>query len=231
MRRVSSQSGHVAITVSLVVLFSDAKKRTRSKDTKIFWENGKIKNMSTSCSYTLFLGREAENTQRHNLGSTLCLSVLDRIPSGVVKVEMATDLPPRDRPLWLKGTPTLFRVETQEQFTGFQAFHRLMDVAFEMLAQKPSSVASAKKAMAAATSPQSPSLPSSAPPVEDSGGGLDDMWTSNESEFDSATEDLGSKKMSQDDFTRAMQSMSRTSVPPQKPSGGSATPLLEPLKD
>lgn len=175
-------------------------------------------------SYILFLGREPHNDQRHNLGSTVCLSVLDRIPSGNVKVEVATDMHPRDRPLWLKGTPTLFRVDTQERWTGFQAFNVLMDLAFVP------TTATAKNASAKASVAKFTPAVAIAPQSEEAENSLDGMWTSNDGmgELDETNESMG-KKLSQEDFARAMQSVNRPSQ--QQPPSSEAPPMLEPLKD
>ena len=105
-------------------------------------------------SWTLFVGRDHADESRHDIGSTLSLSMLNRMARPSVTVEMASDIPPRDRPFWLRGTPTLVNDSTGERHTGFAAFDVIVDMAMEEARQgepatKPRPAKGVQKAPAA----------------------------------------------------------------------------------
>ena len=84
-----------------------------------------------SGTWTLYIGRDRSDASKNDLGSVLCYSVVRRLPSSSVHVVNGTDIPPRDRPIWLRGTPTLFHESSHTVLTGFEALERLHDLLAE----------------------------------------------------------------------------------------------------
>ena len=184
-------------------------------------------------TWTLFVGRDHANASRHDLGSTLCLSMLQRMNDANVNVELACDILPRERPYWLVGTPILVNEATGERATGFSAFNLLTDMAFRQ-AGRHAPVLSAKPVRRApSTSAPSTSAPSDPAPSDpavpgaaqsDGRASMDDLWAESEYvEKSTATE----PKLTADDLQQALRkrndsTMASTEQPP---------PPLAPLGD
>lgn len=177
----------------------------------------------------LYVGRDKTTPSRHDLGSTLCLSMLERWKSHTITVHLATDISPRDRPYWLRGTPTL--VDDDGTTTGFAAYQKLTDLAFAAQASTPSVQTKPQPAARAARAPQTPQAVAEAQstpsPEEDD---LDHMWESQgDIEGEAAPALGGPSKLSQDDFAKAMMGRERTTGLVESNPG--PPPMLEPLKD
>ena len=72
--------------------------------------------------YTLHVG-SGRGGEEYDLGSTVCLAVVQRLPEGLVEV-VAADASLRSS--WLTGTPTLSDEDTA--WTGSRAMEQLLDV-------------------------------------------------------------------------------------------------------
>ena len=148
-------------------------------------------------SLLLYVGSDRANPSRQDVGSVLCLALLDRLAEGTVQVRNASAMAREDRPIWLRGTPSLHCEETDSLWTGFEAFSHLQNMAFDACGKS-----------------KGPDLALSAPV---------------QAESDIPESSVGEgKKFSGDDFAKAMEERSRTSVPVV---GGSAPALPEPVKD
>lgn len=80
-------------------------------------------------SLVLHVGWDHSRPDRRDVGSTLCLSLLAKLPKGIVKVKDASLTPPSNRPEWLTGTPTLSD-ESGAVYRGYSAYATLLDIAF-----------------------------------------------------------------------------------------------------
>ena len=180
-------------------------------------------------TFTLYVGRDKSVSTRHDLGSTLCLSMLERWASHTITVHLATDISPRDRPYWLRGTPTL--VDDDGTVTsGFAAYQKITDLAFA--AQRPPAASPAASGpQPSARAARAVAEPPSQPSPDEGDDDLDRMWES-QGDLEGESEPAlgGPSKLSQDDFAQAM--MGRGGTRPsltEAPAG--PPPMLEPLKD
>lgn len=186
-------------------------------------------------SFLLFIGNDKRRQSQHDVGSTLCLAMLDRWPEHPVVVRAVSDIAVRDRPHWLRGTPTLVQRDTNACWTGYAALSVLTDMAFAQLQTTPppaTRATGAKQSGEAATA--------SAPPAEGSDA-LAGVWENSDvpqvdDEQDERATRGKNNKLSQEDYALAMKERSQTSASgnvgggPVGSSGG-LPPMLEPLND
>lgn len=210
-------------------------------------------------SLVLYVGNDRQRPDRHDVGSTLCLAILQKWKGHRVTIERTADTHARDRPFWLRGTPTLVNLDTEERWTGFGALDVLIDLLVAHAGRgrghdPPSRRSPARGGLAttAATQQHAPdavaatrSMGTGAPRLPSVGNadndddaadatGLASMWDSNNLE-DVAIEEGPShttKKLSQDDFSQRVREMS-AGTGAQDPAGstGAQAPILEPLHD
>ena len=163
----------------------------------------------------LYVARDKRRPDRHDLGSVLCLRVLDLMPAGAVEVHDADAL--RARPLWLTGTPTLV-LDGGDVLGGYEALTHLQRLAVDLAR---SSSRPAKRAPQQQAPP--PPMAAAVAAVEE-----DALWGSSsvvEDDDDGATQD---RKLTGDDLARAMRAREEARAPP---AGGSAPPPLPPMSD
>ena len=151
--------------------------------------------------FTLFVGRDSLNTFRHDVGSTLCLSMLDRMSGAPVTVELANDIPPRERPYWLKGTPILVNNSSGERFTGFSAYNTITNMAFEEARKRDAgkgNISAKKGTIAEPTRQKGQTIQETA----DEEGGMDSMFVS---DFQNVDMESGKEaKLTSDDLAAAL---------------------------
>lgn len=75
-------------------------------------------------SFALFVSRNKKRPSELCPGSTLCSDFLQNIDEREVEV-VDCNRADFNRPLWLKGTPTLYEYETKKTWTGHKAVQRL----------------------------------------------------------------------------------------------------------
>lgn len=109
--------------------------------------------------YELWVNHDRSRPSRHDVGSVLCLGLLERCSRLQVEVRTVGHAP---RPAWLTGTPTLWCQETDRIWTGHATYEVLLDRALEE-AELRGREAAAKPAAAARPS-QRPSNPMPPPP-------------------------------------------------------------------
>jgi hypothetical protein len=179
--------------------------------------------------WTLFVGRDHANASRHDLGSTLCLSMLQRMNDANVNVELASDIPPRERPYWLVGTPILVNESTGERATGFAALNLLTDLAFRQARHAPVAKANPLRRAPPARPPSNPSAsipsgPVSAVPAQADGeaSGMEELWTASEFvETSTGTE----SKLTASDLEAALRERNDSARPSAEQSPSPLTPL------
>ena len=79
-------------------------------------------------SFVVYVGKEARRGC-YNAGSQAVLSVLDMANKSALpatRVVDASRIPPRQRPLWMNGTPTLVDEETGDVWEGQDAYDFLL---------------------------------------------------------------------------------------------------------
>jgi hypothetical protein len=79
--------------------------------------------------FTLYVARDKMKADRHDIGSILCLQVLELMPSRDVKVVDVSNI--RSPPIWLTGTPTLVHENSDEVWRGNQALSRMQSMLIE----------------------------------------------------------------------------------------------------
>ena len=172
-------------------------------------------------SYTLYVAQDRKHPSRLDVGSVLCMQMIETLD--VVQVQHVRKEGPH--PTWLVGTPTLFDDASGEIWRGHQAVTHLHDLA---LAKAASSVAASARNAGApprAAPPLQASAPASAPasaaaPAQDA----DPLWESvvpeggydDDDDAQADGPESLSKKLTSDDFARAMQA--RTHTLPRQPS-------------
>lgn len=87
----------------------------------------------------LYVARDRRRPDRHDVGSVLCMQLLERLPREAVHVVDATHLHPR--PSWLIGTPTLVADAGGDLWRGHQALTKLQSLAFAEAEGRRGSVA------------------------------------------------------------------------------------------
>lgn len=175
--------------------------------------------------YTLYVAQDKLHPSRLDVGSVLCLQMLDSLAEGEVDVRRVEEL--GSKPTWLSGTPTLLAAGSGEVWRGHQAVMHLHRQALERAAA-PGAVTPTpghRQAATASTTPPSSTPPAhhdSPAPVAD-GDPDDGMWSSVVPESAEEPESL-SKKLTSDDFARATQALTMQRQQQQAPpaSSGSA---------
>ena len=79
-------------------------------------------------AFTLYVARDRRDASRHDLGSILCIRLVDRFVPGMVDIVECHGRHP-GMPSWLVGTPTL-HAATGEVWRGNQALERLQELAY-----------------------------------------------------------------------------------------------------
>ena len=82
--------------------------------------------------YVLYVARDRKDPSRYDLGSVLCLRVVDMMPGAPIDVYDCDDMP-HERPSWLIGTPTLVADTGGDIYRGMQALNRLQSMSVEMV--------------------------------------------------------------------------------------------------
>lgn len=162
----------------------------------------------------LYVARDKRRPERHDLGSALCLRVLDLLPQDTVRVHDC-DTMRGAKPPWLVGTPTLATGDA-EVLRGHEALLYLQRVSVDVSAQtsskKPSSRPPSSRPPPRAavpdtgSSPEGPSAPMA--PASDDADVNETLWETriDEKDAEESTEDaLGGKKITGDDLARMAQ--------------------------
>lgn len=161
-------------------------------------------------SFALFVARNKRRPDELCPGSTLCSEFLGNIDEREVDM-VDCNRPDFKRPVWLKGTPTLYEYGTEKMWTGHNAVRRLyhMSLHYAMTPSQPT--ASSKPphpqhrpphARSAQPPPPSPQNPSSANDAVD-----DSIWESQITANMEDEQEMGERsdrKMNADDLQRAM---------------------------
>lgn len=151
---------------------------------------------------TLYVARDKRQPSRHDVGSVLCLQLVETI-SPALKVDVHQCDNARDRPPWLTGTPTLHE-DNGSKSQGFEAVQRLQTIAMEVAEargrdarRKPTATAAQGSSSVAARSASvvAPGDIAVAPGNED-----DDMWGSRIDDDDEEVQEP--RKISADDLAR-----------------------------
>jgi len=184
----------------------------------------------------LYVGRDKRRPERHDLGSTLCLSTLEKWEENTVVVRNATDIDARDRPFGLKGTPTLVDQDTDEWWTGFAAFEFLTTAMVKHIRAKPDAPQRGAKTQARVTEALPPGGSEQLGPAPGALDNLHNMWESQGVDDEGLSEEneTGNNKFSESDFSAAVAKMAReTSNAGGNLPGtmGVAPPMLKPLKE
>lgn len=179
--------------------------------------------------WILFVAKDRRHPSRHDVGSVLCLNLLEFVREQV-RVQMCTKA---DKPAWVRGTPTLWNEEHNDVFTGHQAVQMLQKMAFASASaqeQKPATKSPRSTAARRVMSPglqMRPEETASAPPPPRDGEmhAVDGMW---ESQIDDdATEEISeNKKLLAEDLSAFASRTAATAQPTQ-----SQIPTLPPLND
>ena len=173
----------------------------------------------------LYVARDKRRPQRHDLGSVLCLRVLDLLPRGTVQVHECRR--GERRAPWLAGTPTL-ALEGGEVLRGHQALEHLQRLAVHLAAERGGGGGgSAKRAAPAPAGPADGLVARAAapPPADEPGDGL---WecTVEEAEDDEDTP----RKITQEDMAQLMRGREAGGGGGGMPPGGER-PAPEPMRD
>lgn len=169
----------------------------------------------------LYIARDKKDQSRYDLGSALCLRVVDLLPADAVELRDCDVL--RDRPTWLTGTPTLVAASGGQVLRGYQALAHLQRAAVEAAERRGGASSQAKKdtkppprrQTEEARRPERPATPPG------DGGLTDDLWESHGIE---GHEEVGTvRKMTSDDMANAMRAREQqqppasTGAPPPPP--------------
>lgn len=161
----------------------------------------------------LHVARDKRHPARHDLGSVLCLNVLELLPPETVQVREWDD-PRAPRPAWLTGTPTLVTPK-DEVFRGHQALAYLQRLAVDMAKAttqprpskaRPSPPSAANPQQREAAPPSVSSPPTGDDDPED--GGVGSLWETRIVD-DATEEDEPTRKITGDDLARAMRARER----------------------
>lgn len=168
------------------------------------------KEEETTMGHVLHVARDKRDFARHDLGSVLCLNVLDLLPSDAVQVREWDARAPR--PAWLTGTPTLV-APTDEVFQGHQALAYLQRLAVDTAATKH-----AKTAPPAVrrTPPPAAAAPATAAPARTDENDVDgsSLWESRIGDGERDDEDEEpARKITGDDLARAMRAREQGRAP------------------
>jgi hypothetical protein len=172
----------------------------------------------------LYVSRDKRKPQQHDLGSVLCLRVLDLLPPGTVAVHECRS--GERRAPWLVGTPTL-ALEGGTVLRGFQALEHLQRLAVQLAEGRGGKkVAPSKRASSTVAPPPPPrggeSLPPSLPEEgEDMSSGL---WETAVAEDENEDEHFP-RKLTQDDLARMQRSVT------ERPAATQHATAPEPMVD
>lgn len=172
----------------------------------------------------LYVARDRRRPSQHDLGSILCLRVLELLPPGAVQVRESDA---RDRSAWLTGTPTL--VLDHEILRGHQALDRLQRLAVDAAAPPPPAkgrplgargavppMAQPPAATAALLAPQQAPPPARGPEAteeEDDAVSLA-LWESHiDEDEEEENDDALPRKITSDDLARHMSARNGTASP------------------
>lgn len=168
--------------------------------------------------YILYVARDRRNPNRYDIGSTLCLRLVDMVPQTGVDVYDCEALT-NERPSWLIGTPTLVAESGGDVYRGIQALNRLQTLCLDSARSQQSSskgdsgkrastashgnaAGAVKSTQAAGGDVQTNRPPSSMTARSDEG--LESLWTAPLDIQDAEEEeDMFSKKLTGDDLARA----------------------------
>ena len=183
--------------------------------------------------FTLYVSRDKRHPQRADVGSVLCLNLLQHLKNesrSTVTVQECDKNTPH-KPDWLYGTPTLHNRHTSEVFRGHSAVSFLQNMALENAStheknEKVSQGGARKRSpMAPGIQLRPESIPNASTPDEEEETRdevlEDGLWGST---IDINDEDdasvMDETKMSQDDLHRALEgrrSLSSESFPENAP--------------
>jgi len=139
----------------------------------------------------LFVGRDINMPDQYNLGSRLCLQLVDMVPTQVVTVHEAALAP--DNPAWLTGTPTLLVGDSNEVLRGEMALTYLQRLVVTVSRKAADTSERGRKAEPPARANQEEHAPAD-----------DDLWSS-QIDDDAEGETVGvSGKVTTEDITRAL---------------------------
>lgn len=150
---------------------------------------------------TLYVARDKRQSSRHDVGSVLCLQLVEAV-SPALKVTVHQCDNARDRPPWLTGTPTLHE-DNGSKSQGFEAVQRLQTIAMEVAEARGRDA----RRKPTATAAQGPSVAARSASVVQSdvavasGNEDDDMWGSRIDDNDEEVPEP--RKISADDLARA----------------------------
>ena len=162
--------------------------------------------------YTLYVARDVVFTHRHDLGSIICVRLInDYLPSSHFKIEEVSKAMKRSLPSWLTGTPTLHCDESDKVWRGYEAFIQLQEFAIAHASRRDAAPPlTTQKKKARPTSPAEPEL--------------EDVWTTTQTN-DDEVEITG--KLSAEDFRRAVGNPATQPNPPPNEN----RPPPSPIKD
>ena len=140
----------------------------------------------------LYVAKNKHKPEQHDLGSVLCMRMLEHFPADAVRVQPCDD-PSLPRPTWLIGTPTLYSETTGEVWRGHNALDQLQRRAIGLHQTRPA---------VQETRPATVQRPPSAE-VNVEEHDPDDLWSSRIVEAE--PEDEGPPKLTQEDLSRAIQ--------------------------
>ena len=174
---------------------------------------GAKKHFTTSTAimlFRLYISNDKLMPSRKDVGSVLCLTVLEWITKGVVNVVSLADA--GSVPVGITGTPTLVCVSSGDIFTGHQALARLQRLACETwyeqgVEQGRKNGTTSRRATTSAAQRTTATPPATAAAKDDpqDEGALSELWESNCPEEDEDVVDEGNGKLTQEDLARAIQ--------------------------
>lgn len=188
--------------------------------------------------FTLYVSRDKHSQQRLDVGSILCVNLLEHLPNYVINVEECNAR--MTKPKWLIGTPTLYNEETADVLRGNEAVLFLQRLALQEAESR--GMKQTKKQSSNNTTGRSVMTPGVHLRPEQSQklneesheedvdqqkeeSNTGNLWESRIEEVDEE-DSVEMKKLNQDDLHRALQN--------RRPPSAQATenaPPLPPLKD
>lgn len=182
--------------------------------------------------HVLYVARDKRRHDRHDLGSVLCLRVLDLMPAASVEVQDADAL--HARPLWLTGTPTLV-LDGGDVLRGYEALTHLQRLAVELARTPPLSSTRGDAPQATARRPPPPLQSQQQPPPSPTEAAVaaieeDALWGSQVvAEDDDGAQD---HKLTGDDLSRAIQARQQERAAQASGGhGGAPPPPPPPMSD
>jgi hypothetical protein len=169
----------------------------------------------------LFVARDRRDKRRHDVGSVLCLNLLEHLDDSVrvTEVTRSTRNPP-----WLVGTPTL-HLSTGEILKGHEAVVALQTLALRAAEERGANAPKEKKRSAGITPsvnlrPERRAEPERSEPERSElerseHESIEMLWETQIIEGDEPSEE--SRKLSGDDLARAMQSRQAPAQPDRPP--------------